>query len=64
MTESTSTSITNDLAKIGEVEVRYSATWIGQDGRKWRTASYHLGGGQWTAGFLQWEDDLCNWHGH
>lgn len=43
---------------------RYSNEWTGQDGRKWRTVSYHVGGGQWTAGFLQYQDELGNWRGY
>lgn len=43
---------------------RYSNPWTGQDGRQWRTVSYHLGGGQWTAGFLQYQDELGNWLGY
>ena len=39
----------------------YSGYWVGQDGRTYRTVSFWVGVG-WTAGFLQYQDDLGNWH--
>lgn len=39
-----------------------SDSWVGQDGRTYRTVKYWVGVG-WTAGFLQVQDDLLNWHG-
>lgn len=39
----------------------YSGSWVGQDGRTYREVRYWVGVG-WTAGFLQYQDDLGNWH--
>jgi len=41
----------------------YSDTWTGQDGRLYRTVRFWVGTG-WTAGFLQYQDDLLNWVGY
>ena len=41
----------------------YSDTWTGQDGRLYRTVRFWVGNG-WTAGFLQYQDDLLNWVGY
>jgi len=41
----------------------YSDTWVGQDSRTYREVRYWVGAG-WTSGFLQYQDDLGNWHGY
>ena len=42
---------------------KYSDSWVGQDGRTYRLVRYSVGAG-WTANFLQYQDDLLNWHGY
>ena len=39
-----------------------SEPWTGKDGRLYRSVKYWVGAG-YTAGFLQVQDDLLNWHG-
>ena len=39
----------------------YSNSWVGQDGRTYRSVKFWVGAG-YTAGFLQVEDDLGNWN--
>jgi hypothetical protein len=42
-------------------ETNYSASWVGQDGREWRTAYYWVGAG-WQS-FLQVRVVDGNWQG-
>ena len=39
-----------------------SDTWVGQDGRTYRSVQYWVGAG-WTGSYHQVQDDILNWHG-